>query len=118
MPNRQIADSLGINSAPSAEPVGNDGRGVCSYHTHSDVSDSLLGALAHAAALHAAENQNPLGHINRDKSGLRTVKKGCIVDYCGLRFAVQRVRQGIAYGHTLLQKRYFHAPTSAVLVVK
>lgn len=30
MPNRQIADSLGMNSAPAAEPLGNDGRGVCS----------------------------------------------------------------------------------------
>lgn len=63
------------------------------------------------------QNQNPLGHTNRDKKGLRMVKKGCKVDYYGIAFVVQRVRMGVAYGQTLMQKQYFFAPTNSVKVM-
>lgn len=42
-----------------------------------------------------SENKNPLGHINRDKTGLRTVRKGSIVRFDGgLNGYVIKVRMG------------------------
>lgn len=111
----EFADSSGINLALRAEPRGNDGRGVCSCLEFLPLCSDCR-ALVNAD-IYQSDNKNPLGHINRDKTGLKTVRKGCTVDYSGVRFAVKRVRQGIAYGETLLQKQYFHAPTSAVRVV-
>lgn len=56
-----------------------------------------------------SENTNPLGHVNRDKTGKAYVKKGCTVDFDGLRFRVQRVRLGTVYGETI----YMHRPVVA-----
>lgn len=130
---RQIADFPGINSAPVAEPVGNDGRGVCAFRAQiishgtsvngfyvpcgCSVCDDLRFKLEIAAENPSAtENKNPLGGRNRDKTGLRTVKKGVYVDYSGLTFVVDRVRLGVAYGRSVWQEHYFFAPCRAVLV--
>lgn len=122
-----LAVSPGINSALIAEPLGNDGRGVCIPRRCPSCGNALTSdraycalsfCLAYDALKHASENQNPLGHINRDKTGLRMVRKGCKVDYHGMTFLVQRVRKGVAYGQTLLQKQYFFAPTNSVKVVR
>ena len=60
---------------------------------------------------------NPLGSVNRDKTGLRFVRKGCIADYSGLYFTVQRVRLGMAYGVTLMQRQSVFAPCASLRVV-
>lgn len=53
---------------------------------------------------------NPLGHVNRDKTGTAYVQKGSIVDYDGLRLRVQRVRLGTVYAETI----YMHKPVVAL----
>lgn len=63
------------------------------------------------------QTQNPLGHLNRDKTGRRMVRKGCKLDYHGMVFVVHRVRKGVAYGETIMQKQYFFAPTNSVKVL-
>lgn len=82
----------GVNSALLASPLGNDGRGVCF-------------------------SVNPLGSVNRDKTGLSVVRKGVTVDYGGIRFVVERVRRGVAYGNTTFSNQYFFAPANAVRVM-
>ncbi len=71
------------NSNPEGGPKGADGQGACTT--------------------------NPLGSVNRDKTGMVFVKKNLIVDFDGVRFRVQRVRLGIAYGETL----FMHNPVVA-----
>lgn len=63
-------------------------------------------------------NRNPLGSVNRDKTGLQYVRKGCTVDDNGLRFRVQRVRLGTAYGVTLILQRSVFATCSTLRVVE
>lgn len=65
----------------------------------------------------AQTNVNPLGSVNRDKTGLRYVRKGVTVSDTGLLFQVQRVRLGTAYGVTLIQRRSVHAPCSNLRVI-
>lgn len=131
MTNRQIADFPGINSELAAEPVGNDGRGVCALRfqiiSHGTsvngfyvpcgcfVCDDLRFKLeiAEKNPLH----KNLLGGLNRDKTGLRIVKKGVMLDYYGMTFVCTRVRKGVAYGETSIQKRSFFAPASVVRVL-
>ncbi|MGC1176061.1 hypothetical protein [Polaromonas sp.] len=42
------------------------------------------------------ENRNPLGSVNRDKTGLRYVRRGCTVRMGSYRGRVVRVRTGNA----------------------
>ena len=62
-------------------------------------------------------NTNALGAKNRDKTGESTVRKGVIADWGGLRFRVQRVRQGLAYGETLYMHRSVMAECRVLRVV-
>ena len=88
MQNRQIADSLGINSAVNAEPLPNDGRGVCTPR-----------------------------RSNLDKTGMRFVKKGCTVERQGFRYRVVRVRCGVAYVETLIHRITDCYPVSSLRVI-
>lgn len=81
------------SEAPGASGA-DDGQGACT-HTHT----------------------KPLGSKNRDKTGELTVRKGVIADWGGLRFRVQRVRQGRAYGETIYMHRSVTAECCFLRVV-
>jgi hypothetical protein len=63
------------------------------------------------------QNKNPLGGLNRDRTGLKTVCKGVTVDYYGLRVIVKRVRKGVCYGETVATHEWFARLCKVVKVV-
>ena len=66
----------------------------------------------------SSENTNPLGGLNRDLTGCRTVRKGVTVDYHGLRMRVVKARGGTFTGETLVMRKWhYRVPCSMVRVV-
>lgn len=123
-----VCSPLALNSAAVASPAANDGPGACTLRRCSSCGNALTTdrsycalsfCLAYDAAAHASDNKNPLGHINRDKTGLKTVRKGVfVVRYPGASpLIVVRVRKGFAYCYNQFVRNtpYFNCSTLTVV---